>query len=83
VDRQVEEHDRDVTSPKRLTASVPALALPRAAAAAALGISVDHFDRHVRDDLPVVYSGALRLYPVSGLQRWLDEQAVAPGKRVA
>ena len=58
------------------TGRLPVLALQRAPAARALGMSVEHFDRHVRADLPVVYSGRLRLYPVVGLQRWLDDRTV-------
>ncbi|MHB8233288.1 MAG: hypothetical protein ACYDHT_01400 [Solirubrobacteraceae bacterium] len=45
-------------------------------AAAALGISVDHFERHIKEQLPVVYSGSRRLYPRKVLERWLDEHTI-------
>lgn len=54
------------------------LAVRREDAAIALGISDESFDRYVRSSLPVVRIGSLRLYPVSALQRWLDERADAP-----
>ena len=63
--------------------AVPRLALNQQEAAEALGISVDHFERHVKSDLPVVYSGSLRLYPISGLQGWLSEHSLRAGRRVA
>ncbi len=55
------------------------LALQRKDAAAALGISADSFDRHVRPELRVVYVGDRRLWPVAELQRWLAERAMMPG----
>jgi hypothetical protein len=55
---------------------IPALAFNQQDAAAALGISVDHFERHVKADLPVVYTGSLRLYPRVALERWLEQHAV-------
>ena len=45
-------------------------------AAAALGVSVDHFDRHVRHDLRLVRSGRLVLVPVRELERWAERNAV-------
>lgn len=68
-------------APGRLRRRIPRLSLSRAEAAEALGVSVTHFDRHIRDDLPVVYSGELKLYPVSALQAWLEDQAIKPGRR--
>lgn len=62
---------------------VPRLGLNRAEAAEALGMSPDHFDRHVRPHLRCTYSGQLTLYAVSELQRWLDENAVAGGQASA
>lgn len=53
---------------------VPRLAFNQQEAAEALGISVDHFERHVKADLPVVYAGSLRLYPRKVLERWLDDR---------
>lgn len=52
---------------------VQALALNQKDAAAALGMSVNHFKQHVRPDLHPVYAGGLVRYPVDELQRWLDK----------
>lgn len=49
------------------------LALSRRDAAAALGMSLRHFQRHVQPHLRCVYCGQLRLYPVVELERWMDE----------
>jgi hypothetical protein len=68
---------------QELRRTVPRVALNQREAAAALGVSVSHFERHVKAQLPVVYSGALKLYPVSGLQLWLDAEALHRGQRVA
>lgn len=70
-------------TPPRLTRSIPRLALKADEAAHALGMSRAHFDRYVKDALPVVYSGQLLLYPIEGLQAWLDGQAVRPRRRAA
>lgn len=70
-------------SAKRVRRQVPRLAFNQQEAAEALGISVDHFERHVKAELPVVYSGALKLYPRAGLERWLEQQATSRGRRVA
>ena len=64
------------TSPSRAT---PRLALSRSEAAAALGISLRHFQRHVQPHLRCIYSGQLRLYPVSELERWMMEQTSRDG----
>jgi AraC-like DNA-binding protein len=50
------------------------LALSRADAAAALGMSLRHFQRHVQPHVRCVYSGQLRLFPVIELERWLHDQ---------
>jgi hypothetical protein len=70
-------------SGKRIHREVPRLAFNQQEAAAALGISVDHFERHVKADLPVVYSGSLRLYPRQGLEQWLETHTIRTGRRVA
>lgn len=54
---------------------VERLALSKAEAAEALGVSVDHFERHVQPHLRVVYSGRRRLFPVRELEGWLDREA--------
>lgn len=51
------------------------VALTKAEAAAAIGVSVDHLDRHVLRDLRVIRSGRLVLVPVAELKRWADQQA--------
>ena len=70
-------------SGKRIRREVPRLAFNQEEAAEALGISVDHFERHVKADLPVVYSGSRRLYPRTALEHWLERQAIRGGRRVA
>jgi hypothetical protein len=57
---------------------VPRLLLSRAEAAAALGMSLRHFQRHVQPHIRCVYSGQLRLYPVRELERWTEAQASEP-----
>ena len=57
---------------------VNALALRREAAAQAIGVSDETFDKHVRPSLPVVRLGSVRVYPVAALERWLLEHADAP-----
>jgi len=57
-----------------ISVAVPALALRRAEAAAALGISVELFDV-VRADLPTVRINTVTLYPTAGLQAWLDRNS--------
>jgi hypothetical protein len=51
------------------------IALSKPQAAGALGMSVDSFDRYVGPHVRCVRRGRLRLYPVSELQRWADENA--------
>jgi len=54
------------------------LALRREAAAQALGISEETFDKHVRPSLPVVRLGSVRIYSITALERWLLEHADSP-----
>jgi hypothetical protein len=51
------------------------IALPKPQAAAALGMSVDSFDRYVGPHVRCVRRGRLRLYPVAELERWARENA--------
>jgi AraC-like DNA-binding protein len=51
--------------------TLPRLAFSRKEAAAALGMSLRHFQRHVQPQLRCVYCGQLRLYPVAELERWM------------
>jgi hypothetical protein len=61
--------------------SVPRVLLAKREAAEAMGMSLSHFERYVQDRVPVIYSGSLRLYPLEGLQRWVEAEAVRPGGR--
>ncbi len=64
--------------PSESTSAAVSLALRREAAARALGVSDETFDKHVRPTLPVVRLGSVRIYPVDALQRWLLEHADSP-----
>jgi hypothetical protein len=55
------------------TALAPRLALTRAQAAAAIGVSLNK--RHVQPELRVVRVGRLRLFAVKELERWLELNA--------
>ena len=57
------------------TAPIPRLALTREEAAAAMGMSLDSFERHVQPTLRLVRLGRLRLVPIGELRRWLEENA--------
>jgi excisionase family DNA binding protein len=57
------------------TGAVPRVALTREEAAAALGMSVDSFERHVQPTLRIIRLGRMRLVPVSELERWVTEHA--------
>jgi hypothetical protein len=56
-------------------APIPRLALTREEAAAAVGMSLDSFERYVQPDLRLLRLGRLRLVPVSELERWAEEHA--------
>jgi hypothetical protein len=60
---------------KAQLAPVPRVALTRVEAAAAIGMSLDSFERHVQPTLRLVRLGRMRLVPVAELERWLDEHA--------
>lgn len=55
--------------------SVPRLAYTRSEAAAALGISVDSFERYIQPELRIVRHGKLRMVPALELERWLEQHA--------
>jgi hypothetical protein len=57
------------------TGPIPRLALDRTEAAAALGMSIDSFERHVQPSLRMVRLGRMRLVPIAELERWLAEHA--------
>jgi hypothetical protein len=64
-----------VVSARKIAAPIPAIALPKNAAAAALGMSVASFERYVMADVRCIRRGSMRLYPVGDLERWADENA--------
>ncbi len=47
-------------------------------AARILGVSRASFFRHIADDLPRVYIGSLRRYPIADLAAWADQHATPP-----
>jgi hypothetical protein len=55
--------------------ATPRLALRRSEAAAALGMSINSFERHVQPELRLVRRGSLRLIPVREIERWLADNA--------
>lgn len=66
-----------MTEPRKT--ALPRLALTRNEAAAALGMSLRHFQRHVQPYVSCVYSGQLRLYPTTELERWMAERSSRNG----
>ena len=70
-----ERHKQDPEAQPPQTAPVPRVALKREEAAAALGMSLDHFERHVQPTVRMIRSGRKRLVPVGELERWADEHA--------
>jgi hypothetical protein len=66
---------RTARTPASAAAAGSRLALTRSEAAAALGMSLDSFERHVQSELRIVRRGKLRLVPLREIERWLDENA--------
>jgi hypothetical protein len=66
--------------PRHLLSDTPRLAYSRKHAAEALGMSLRHFQHHVQPHLRCVYSGQLRLYPRSELERWIAENSCEGGR---
>lgn len=64
-------------SAAKITPPIPAILLEPVHAAAALGMSVDTFDRYVKPEVRCVRCGSKRLYMVRDLERWADESAEA------
>jgi hypothetical protein len=60
--------------------NVPRVAVTRQEAAAALGMSLDSFERHVQSELKLIRRGKLRLIPVVELERWAIENAEGFGR---
>lgn len=65
----------------KIRREIPRLALNQQEAAAALGVSVNHFERHIKPHLPVVLSGAKRLCAIKALERWIEEHSFEGGRR--
>ena len=63
------------TVQRRTPAAVDRVTLTRPEAAAALGISVDSFERHVQPDLRLIRRGRIRLVPLAELERWAERSA--------
>lgn len=60
-------------APVQIVAPVPRILLRREEAAAALGMSVDSFERYVLSHVRAVRKGKLVLFPVSELDCWATE----------
>lgn len=58
-----------------MSVSPPRFTLKVEEAAAALGVSRDFFDEHVRDELRLIRRGRLVLVPVRELERWVEREA--------
>jgi excisionase family DNA binding protein len=56
---------------------VPRLALTKAEAAEALGVSVDFLEQHVMPELRVVRRGRRRLIALRELEQWLQQSGEA------
>ena len=63
------------TRPTRPARGIPRVTLTRSEAAAALGVSIDSFERHVQPELRLIYRGKLRLIPLHELERWAEANA--------
>jgi hypothetical protein len=61
--------------PGTQTAPVPRVAISREEAAAALGMSVDSFERYVQPTVRMLRLGSLRLVPVGALEQWAEDHA--------
>ena len=59
------------------TRSIPRVALTVDEACASLGVSRDHFERHIMGELRIIYCGRRRLVPVRELERWAERAAVS------
>jgi hypothetical protein len=56
----------------KVDVTVPALALRRAEAAAACGVSQETFDQHIRPQVPAKRIGGVTVYPVAALHDFLN-----------
>jgi hypothetical protein len=69
-----------VAARSRAPGAVPRMLLTRREAAATLGMSLRHFQRHVQPHVRCVYSGQLRLYLLRDLERWAEDEACRQGR---
>lgn len=54
--------------------------LTRRESAAALGMSLRHFQRHVQPSVRCVYSGQLRLFLLKDIEQWAEQHACRDGR---
>lgn len=66
------EEASEMSTDHKPSVAVPAIALRRVDAAAALGISPSTFDKHVRHQLRCVRLASVVIYPVSELIAWVE-----------
>jgi hypothetical protein len=72
----VAAHDQPPTTPALTAiAPIPRLALTRPEAAAAIGMSLDSFERCVQPTIRLIRLGRMRLVPTNELERWLEDHA--------
>jgi hypothetical protein len=62
-------------TPGRPIEPVPRYLLTRKECVASLGMSLNHFERHVQPELKIVLCGQLVLIPVPELERWVQRHA--------
>jgi excisionase family DNA binding protein len=62
---------------RKLSRSIPAIALTPPEAAAAIGVGEDFFTEHVRPELRLIRRGRKVLIPVAELERWTEANASA------
>lgn len=60
---------------RKLSVSIPRIALTPLEAAAALGVGPDFFDENIAPELRLIRRGRKRLVPVAELERWTAENA--------
>lgn len=60
---------------KAQPAPIQRLALTRAEAASAIGVSLTWFADHVQPELKLIRRGSVRLVPITELTRWIDRNA--------
>lgn len=63
---------------RKLSTSIPRLALTPREAAAAIGVGEDFFSEHVRPELQLIRRGRKVLVPVAELERWMRANAERP-----